>query len=116
VDPSLVCPPFEQSKEVMAAGFTPFGDRVVSASHDGTSRVWDWKNGKPLTPPLANGGYSLNVAVTRDREHAVVAGFHDALTVLDLSGLVQTDGDPSALCRWAELLAGTRHHEGGGMV
>ena len=59
---------------------------------------------------------AMSVAVTPDGKHAVVGGFHDALAVLDLAELAAADVDPRALCRRAELLAGQRLHEGGGMV
>ena len=38
--------------EVRAAAFSPDGARVVTASADGTARVWDARTGKPLTEPL----------------------------------------------------------------
>jgi WD40 repeat protein len=112
----LVCPPFEHAKEVDAATFTPDGRRVISVSYEGTARVWEWRTGKPITPTLSTGDGSLGVVVTPDGKHAVVSGFHNALTVLDLGELAPTTGDPEALCRWAELLAGQRLHEGGGTV
>jgi WD40 repeat protein len=36
-----VCPPFEHTKDAMAATFTPDGRWVLSASVDGTARAWD---------------------------------------------------------------------------
>jgi hypothetical protein len=54
--------------------------------------------------------------VTPDGKHAVVGGEQAALAFLDLGELAQADGDPDALCLWAELLAGQRLHEGGGNV
>jgi WD40 repeat protein len=112
----LVCPPFEHTKEAVAAVFTPDGAWVLSASDDGTVRAWDWRTGKPITPALPVAPESVNIDVTPDGRHAVAAGFHDALTVLDLSALAPTAVDPAASCRWAELLAGQRLHEGGGTV
>ena len=58
----------------------------------------------------------MTLAVTPDSKHAVVGGFGGALTVLDLGELARADGDPDALCLWAELLANQQIHEGGGMV
>jgi WD40 repeat protein len=112
----LACPPFEHVEEALAAAFTPDGRWVLSASVDGTARAWDWRTGKPLTPPLPIGDQPLSVAVTPDGKRAVVGGYLAALAVLDLGELARADGDPDALCLWAELLAGARLHERGGTV
>ena len=114
----LVCPPFEHAKEANAAVFTPDGRWVLSASVDGTARAWDWRTGKPVTPPLTIEGDPLSIAVTPDGQHAVVGGGLGRLVVLDLGDLAphENDADTDRLCRWAELLAGQRLHEGGGTV
>jgi WD40 repeat protein len=112
----LVCAPFEHAKEAVAATFAPDGRWVLSASVDGTARAWDWRIGRPVTPPLMIEGEPLSIAVTPDGQHAVVGGAQVALAVLDLSELTPTAVDPDALCRWAELLAGQRLHEGSGTV
>src|SRR5262249_53287786 len=96
--------------------FTPDGRWVLSASEDETARAWDWRTGKPVTPPLTIGGSSWSLAVTPDGKHAVVGGEQGALAMLDLGELTRADGDPDALCRWAELMAGRRLHKGGGTV
>jgi hypothetical protein len=54
--------------------------------------------------------------VTPDGRHAAVGGLLTALAVLDLGELSGPAVEPSALCLWAELLAGQRLHEGGGTV
>jgi WD40 repeat protein len=103
-------------KEAVAAAFTPDGRWVLSASVDGTARVWDWRNGRPITPPLTIEGEPLSLAVTPDGKYAVVGGSLSALAVLDLAELARIDVDPDTLCLQAELLAGQRVHEGGGTV
>src|SRR5205814_2162547 len=95
---------------------TPDGRWVLSVGVDGTARAWDWRGGKPVTPPLTIDGEPLSVAVTPDGKHAVVGGDQAALAVLDLGELARADADPDALALRAELLAGQRLHEGGGTV
>jgi hypothetical protein len=89
---------------------------VLSACDDGTARAWDRRTGKPITPPLPINAQAISLVVTPDGKHAVVGGATDALAVLDLRDLTPTGSDPDGLCRWAELLAGQRLHEGGGTV
>jgi WD40 repeat protein len=39
---------------VSSASFSADGTRIVTASSDGTARVWDARSGAPVTPPLAH--------------------------------------------------------------
>jgi len=39
-----------------SVAFSPNGDRLLTASSDGTARIWDTATGKPLTPPLPHDG------------------------------------------------------------
>jgi len=39
---------------VASAAFSPDGTRIVTASWDGTARVWNAATGKPLTRPLVH--------------------------------------------------------------
>src|SRR5262249_57148619 len=45
--------PLEHGGDVNHAEFSPGGERVVTASDDGTARVWDAATGEPRTQPLA---------------------------------------------------------------
>ncbi len=51
-----VAPALEHAAEVYAARFSADGERVGTASRDGTARVWDAHTGKPITPPLVHAG------------------------------------------------------------
>jgi len=94
----LVCPPFEHGKEALAAIFTPDGRWVLSASVDGTARAWDWRTGKPVTPPLRDRRRAFEHRRDPDGKHAVVGGGQATLAVLDLGGLATSDTDPDTLC------------------
>ena len=61
--PTLTLP---HSNTVYSAQFSPNGKRVVTASWDGTARVWDAQSGEPLTGPLQHQGYVWTVQFSPD--------------------------------------------------
>ena len=46
---------------VFHAEFSPDGGRVITASHDGTARVWDARTGRPITPASGAMGHAIAV-------------------------------------------------------
>ncbi len=58
---------------VTHAQFSPVGRFVATCSHDGTARVWDVANGKPVSPPLRHGGVVWGVAFSPDGGRLVTA-------------------------------------------
>jgi WD40 repeat protein len=61
---------------VRSAAFSPDGLRVVTASADGTARVWDAESGKPVSAPLQHQGKVFSAAFSPDglREHGAGLG------------------------------------------
>lgn len=65
---------FHHAGPVRTASFSPDGLRVLTASDDGTARVWDVKTGKALTPPLRHLGPVVDAAFTDDGEWVATTG------------------------------------------
>jgi WD40 repeat protein len=70
---------------VSAVAVTPDGGRAVSASDDGTVRVWDLATGRVLCALTGHAGPVTAVAVTPDGRRAVSASDDRTLRVWDLA-------------------------------
>ena len=55
------------------ATYSPDGTRIVTTSSDRTARVWNARDGKPLTPPLLHGGIVNHAAFSGDGNWIVTA-------------------------------------------
>jgi len=78
-------PPEGHKDRVQAVAVTPDGTRVVSASEDGTSKVWDLHNGRVLRTLVGHREPVVAVAVTPDGKRAVSASKDRTLIVWDLA-------------------------------
>jgi len=45
--------PMQHDAEIFSARFSPDGGQIVTASKDGTARLWDATTGKPIGEPMA---------------------------------------------------------------
>jgi WD40 repeat protein len=97
--------------------FTPDGRHVLSASDDGLLKIWEWRTGKPVCPPLPLGGAGLSLAVTPDGRRVACGGFLKALPVFHLDDwLAPAPLGSDDLCVWGEILSGQRIEDGGGVT
>lgn len=62
---------------VLAAEFSPDGQRVVTASDDGSVRLWDARSGAPITDAIAHNGAN-SVAFSPDGTRFLSGGAPDA--------------------------------------
>ncbi|SAL51110.1 WD domain-containing protein [Caballeronia cordobensis] len=60
---------------VYSAGFNPDGKRVVTASEDGTARIWDAETGKPLSTPMTHGNAVLSASFSPDGKRVVTVSY-----------------------------------------
>jgi WD40 repeat protein len=58
---------------IYSARFSPDGERLVTASADGTARVWNARTGEPITPPLLHSDEVLSACFSRDGQSVVTA-------------------------------------------
>jgi WD40 repeat protein len=80
------------------ASFSPDGDYVVTASLDGTARVWNWRDSRLLSTPVILRGHAGNVssvAFSPDGRLIVTGGW-DGTVRLWQSGMGLEDGHESA--------------------
>ena len=56
---------------IAETAFSPDGKRVVTASQDGTARIWDAATGRPVTAPLVHVGWVRDAAFSRDGTHVI---------------------------------------------
>jgi WD40 repeat protein/tRNA A-37 threonylcarbamoyl transferase component Bud32 len=69
---------------VRYAAFSADGRHVLTASGDGTARVWDVSSGEPVSPPLKHDGPVLHGAVHPDGQTVVTASKDGAARVWDV--------------------------------
>src|ERR671932_761865 len=78
---------------VKSASFSPDGKRIVTASFDGTARVWDL-SGKQLVELTGHEGYVYSASFSPDGGRIVTAGADKTARVWEASGqlLVEMTG------------------------
>jgi len=100
---------------VVAASFSPDGQRVVTASSDRTARVWEALTGQALGPPLSHQDQILAACFSPDGQRVVTASVDGTAQVWDVA--VDWEGPlPKWLPDLAEALGGKRLDETGHLV
>ena len=85
------CFPFRYGGSVVCANVSPNGGAIVTASEDGTARVWDARTGQPLTLLLRHEAEVLWASFSPDGHKVITASLDHAARVWDaLTGVSLT--------------------------
>src|SRR5207253_8250330 len=83
-------------------------------SDDGVLKIWEWRTGKPVCPPLALDGAVQSLAVSPDGRRVAVGGLMKELPVFHLDDwLAPAALELDDLCLWGEIVSGQRVEDGG---
>jgi WD40 repeat protein len=75
--------PLQHAGRVLWAGFSPDGERVMTASDDGTARIWDAGTGHESGSPLRHGSAVVSAAFSDDGSTIVTAAKDGTARVWD---------------------------------
>ena len=107
--------PMRHEGIVNAAGFSPDGRRIVTASWDKTARVWDAESGKPVGEPMRHENRVLTASFSPDGRRIVTASYDKTAQVWDLAVDLESPL-PAWIPELAEALGGQRFNEEGLLV
>ena len=82
--------PLQHSGAVYAATFDPKGERVVTASADGTARIWDASTGQPIGEPLKHEGQVYAAVFDPEGKRVVTASADKTARVWDADRVAST--------------------------
>lgn len=77
--------PSEGEGEWAGGWFSPEGDKVIVAHHAGEARIWNARNGHPISPILRHAGFPrfLHAGFGEDGRYAYTLGFNGKLRIWD---------------------------------
>jgi WD40 repeat protein len=81
--PLPICPPLVHTSLVCTVEFSPDGQRVLTASADGTARVWDARTGHPLTPPMSHRAEVRRAHFSPDGRRVLTASWDHSAALWD---------------------------------
>jgi WD domain, G-beta repeat len=84
--PALVGTPMQHDSYIFSAQFSPDGRSVVTASKDGTARLWDAATGVPIGEPMQSNEAVYAAEFSPDGKRVVTASAWDARVWMQLPG------------------------------
>jgi WD40 repeat protein len=78
-----ISPPLRHAHRVTSAAFSHDGARIVTASDDGTARVWDTATGTPISPPLEHLDRVVSAAFSPDGTRVITASGDSTARIWD---------------------------------
>ena len=96
--PLLLTVPLRHEGALHSAQFSPEGQRVVTASDDGTAQLWDAATGKPTGKPMKHDGAVNYAQSSPDGQRVVTASkdntarLWDAMTGKPIGDPMKHDG------------------------
>ncbi|MBX3739993.1 MAG: TIR domain-containing protein [Akkermansiaceae bacterium] len=81
--PIPTVPPLKHAGRVAMVSFSPDGARVVTASIDGTARIWDAASGKPIGEPLRHESMVASASFSPDGSRIVTASLDKSARIWD---------------------------------
>jgi hypothetical protein len=93
---------------VYSAQFSADGQRVVTASEDGTARVWDAATGKAIGEPMRHQDAVNSAQFSADGQRVVTASYDQTARVWDIPTITREDSasDANLLADLAEATGG----------
>jgi WD40 repeat protein len=95
---------------VTAVAFSPNGSLVVTASGDGTARLWEPASGRPVAVLKGHGKEITSAAFSPDGSRVVTASTDNTARVWTLDALA---GESGVFPDWVEVYTGTEMTEEG---
>jgi len=95
---------------VVSACFSPAGTRVLTASVDGTARLWEAATGELIVPPLTHGGNVTAACFSPDGAMILTAS-RDGTVRLWSPATLPPQAIPEWFPEFAEAMAGKRVNE-----
>ena len=91
--------PMKHEAAINSAQFSPDGQRVVTASWDGTARLWDAANGKPVGEPMKHQDVVSSAQFSPDGQRVVTASKDKTARLWD-AGSGKPIGEPMRHESW----------------
>lgn len=96
--------------------FSPDGSRVFSASADGTLRMWDPANGRPIATLRTGRDWVESLAFSPDGTHLAVGDERGVIQIWDTSSLVSPLALPDVLSANGQALLALDYAPAGGLL